>query len=72
MYKKNMTMILINFQDQAKKKFGFENMSDTGPGFKENFAQIGIYFQSLNTRWITEEPTYTVSHLQMYVFRKTP
>ena len=35
--------------------------SSEGPGFKENFAQIGVYFQSLNTKLVQEEPKYTVS-----------
>ena len=35
--------------------------SSSGPGFKENFAQIGVYFQSLNTKLVQEEPKYTVS-----------
>ena len=32
-------------------------------GKKENFAQIGVYFQSLNTKLIYEEPKYEVTNL---------
>ena len=31
-------------------------------GSKENFIQIGVYFQSLNTKLIYEEPKYYVSY----------
>ena len=58
------------FKDDAKTTYGYANVSDTGPGFKENFAQIGVYFQSLNTRWITEEPTYTVSTFHNQIYNK--
>ena len=58
-------MPIILFQDAAKIRFGYENASDTGPGFKENFVQIGVYFQSLNTKKILEEPKYTVSNIDI-------
>ena len=32
-------------------------------GKKENFAQIGVYFQSLNTKLIYEEPKYEVTNV---------
>ena len=31
-------------------------------GSKENFIQIGVYFQSLNTKLIYEEPKYYVRY----------
>ena len=38
-------------------------MTFGGPGFKNNFAQIGVYFQSLNAKFIAEEPKYTVNFI---------
>ena len=35
-------------------------------GSKENFIQIGVYFQSFNTKLIYEEPKYQVSNHIIY------
>ena len=35
-------------------------MSQTGSAWEDNLIQIGVYFQSLNTRMISEEPKYEV------------
>ena len=35
-------------------------------GSKENFIQIGVYFQSFNTKLIYEEPKYQVSNQTIY------
>ena len=35
-------------------------MPDVGSGFKDNIAQVGVYFRSLNTKLIKEEPKYGV------------
>ena len=60
-------MWIILFQEAAKIRFGYENASNTGPGFKDNFAQIGVYFQSLNTKKIVEEPKYTVRNIGCFL-----
>ena len=48
---------------EAKRRFGGQRAFFGGSGFKDNFAQIGVYFQSLNTKLIYEEPKYTVNVL---------
>ena len=56
------------FQEDAKTTFLRHEMnaskeilaSETGS--KENFIQIGVYFQSFNTKLIYEEPKYQVSN----------
>ena len=46
-------------QNEAKKKYGTkqQNLDE----FRNNFAQISVYFKSLNTKFITEQPKYSVS-----------
>ena len=48
------------------EKFGYED-DPTNPKaleqFKDNFAQIGVYFESFSTKFITEEPKYTVTQM---------
>ena len=39
---------------------GYDRLTVVGSGFKDNFAQIGVYFQSLNTKITKEEPKYMV------------
>ena len=53
--------ILFLSKEEAKRRFGGETAFFGGSGFKDNFAQIGVYFQSLNTKLIYEEPKYTVT-----------
>ena len=54
--------ILFLSKEEAKRRFGGETAFFGGSGFKDNFAQIGVYFQSLNTKLIYEEPKYTVRY----------
>ena len=52
------------FQKDAMQKFGYKHVAsdpNSVEKFATNFAQIGVYFQSFNTRFITEEPKYTVT-----------
>ena len=53
--------ILISFilQETAKETFRVRRDS-TGTVSKDNLIQIGVYYQSLNTRMISEEPKYQV------------
>ena len=53
-------------QKEAKRRFGGKIGYFGGSGFKDNFAQIGVYFQSLNTKRIYEEPKYTVNLLTIW------
>ena len=53
--------MLISFilQETAKETFRVRRDS-TGTVSKDNLIQIGVYYQSLNTRMISEEPKYQV------------
>lgn len=42
-----------------------EKTLESETGSKDNFVQIGVYFQSLNTKLIYEEPKYYVSYCVM-------
>ena len=50
-------------QDSARSSFGYADLPDIGSGFKDNIAQVGVYFRSLNTKLIKEEPKYGVINL---------
>ena len=50
-------------QERAKVKFGYENLTFVGSSFKDNFAQIGVYFQSLSAKETFEEPKFKVNDL---------
>ena len=54
--------MLISFilQETAKETFRVRRDS-TGTVSKDNLIQIGVYYQSLNTRMISEEPKYQVT-----------
>ena len=43
-----------------KKKFGYGHLRLTGSNFKDNVAQIWVYFQSLDTKLTYEEAKYNV------------
>jgi hypothetical protein len=45
----------------AKASFGYDHLTAVGSGSKNNFIQIGVYFQSLNTKMTKEDPKYMVN-----------
>ena len=63
---------LYSLQEDARTTFLRHEMnaskeilaSETGS--KENFIQIGVYFQSFNTKLIYEEPKYQVCNQIIY------
>ena len=62
----------MKIQEDAKDSFLREEIYEATAleseiGNKENFAQIGVYFQSLNTRSIYEEPKYQVQLNLKYI-----
>ena len=58
-YNNNHFNIFPISQNKARKKYGTKNQDLDE--FKNNFAQISVYFKSLNTKFITEQPKYSVS-----------
>ena len=57
----NLYCIHKTFQDEAKQKYGNKKQNFSDDEFWNNFAQVSVYFKSLNTKFIEEEPKYTVS-----------
>ena len=53
------TLMRFILQETAKETFRVRRDS-TGTVSKDNLIQIGVYYQSLNTRMISEEPKYQV------------
>ena len=57
---RNFIGMLIILQETAKSLFGYDHLMVHESGFKNNFAQIGVYYQSLNTKLTKEEAKYNV------------
>ena len=62
---KSMIICFI-LQETAKETFRVRRDS-TGSVSKDNLIQIGVYYQSLNTRMISEEPKYQVILLKIKI-----
>jgi len=52
-----------DYVEEAKRRFAKGKSFFGGSGFKNNVAQISVYFQSLNAKLIYEEPKYTLTAL---------
>ena len=59
-------IICFILQETAKETFRVRRDS-TGSVSKDNLIQIGVYYQSLNTRMISEEPKYQVILLKIKI-----
>ena len=64
--------MLITLQQTAKRNFGYDHLMVHESGFKNNFAQIGVYYQSLNTKLTKEEAKYNViNFINNYIIMDT-
>ena len=51
-----------------KTKVEYEHLLITGSSFRDNVAQIGVYFQSLNSKLTYEQPKYNVNNKFKYFY----
>ena len=52
---------VLLLQENVKTSFGLDHLTVVGSGSENNFIQLGVYFQSLNSKLTKEDPKYMVS-----------
>ena len=52
---------VLLLQENVKTSLGYDHLTVLGSGSENNFIQLGVYFQSLNSKLTKEDPKYMVS-----------